>query len=169
MKAIFIEFTRPKGKFKPISRIIRLIEGTPYSHIRIRFINRVGDELVYEVSGTSVKFVGPLALEDKKVDILYSYEYNITRSEFSKMIDLCVLHADLNYGYLQLFGIHLVRVFNLRRNPLSEGRKSQVCSEIVGRFVQEILKIDVPVNLDIAGPKDIKEALDGLHSTKYVK
>lgn len=167
MRKVYIEFTRPSRWFKPFSWAIKCIEGTSYSHVRLRFQKKSGLEMVYEASGTSVKFIGPLALEDKKVDILHSYEYTITQAEFSKMIDLCVMHADLNYGYLQLLGILLVRMFNLKKNPLSQGRKSQVCSEIVGRFVQEILKIDIPVNLDIAGPKDIKDALDGsVHNTK---
>ena len=56
--------------------------------------------------------------------------------------------------------ILLVHVFGLGKNPLSEGRKSQVCSEIVGVFLQEILGFGKHINLDTAGPKDIKEVLD---------
>ena len=160
MRTIYIEFTRSTSwKTAWFSWLIRMVEGTPYSHVRLRFKKRSGLEMVYEASGTSVKFIGPLALAEKPTKVLHSFEYTITQNEFSKMIDLCVYNADLDYGYTQLLGILLVRVFGLSKNPLSQGRKSQVCSEIVGRFLQEILGIGHNLDLDVAGPKDIFETL----------
>ena len=160
MREVSIEFTRPSSWFKPLSWAIRLIEGTPYSHVRLRFKKQNGIEMVYEASGTSVKFIGELSLQELKIDILHSYSIGLTNEQFSKMIDICVIHANLDYGKLQLLGILLVRIFGLKKNPLSRGRKSQVCSEIVGKFLQEILDIGHDLNLDIAGPKAIQDVLE---------
>ena len=160
MRKVHIDFTKSTSwKTAWFSWLIRAVEGTPYSHVRLRFKTRSGLETVYEASGTSVKFIGPLALSEKPVKILDSFEYEITQEEFSKMIDLCVYTADLDYGYTQLFGILLVRLFGLKKNPLSQGRKSQVCSEIVGRFIQEILGFGYELDLDVSGPRDIHKTL----------
>ena len=73
-KLVFIEFTRPKSWLNPLSWLIRLVECTPYSHVRLSWINSVGVPVVYEASGTSVKFLGPLALVDNPVIITHAYK-----------------------------------------------------------------------------------------------
>jgi len=160
MREVYIEFTRPKKTFKPLSWAIRAIEGTEYSHVRLRFTKKSGINMVYEASGVDVNFRGPLALEEKPTEVVHSYKLDITPEQFSKMVDLCVYHAAVNYGYIQLVGILLVRVLGLVKNPLSQGRKSQVCSEVVGRFLQEILNIGHDLNLDTAGPREIQRVIE---------
>ena len=68
---------------------------------------------------------------------------------------MCMKYAGLKYGKKQILGIALVSVFNLKKNPFADGMRSQVCSELVGRFLEEVLKIDTKFDLDIAGPKEI--------------
>ena len=69
-------------------------------------------------------------------------------------------NAGVSYGFKQLVGIALVKLFRLKTNPLSEGRKSQVCSEIVGRFLRMHSNVADKLNLDIASPRDIQLVLD---------
>jgi hypothetical protein len=157
---INIEFTRPKKlQHQVLSRLIRLVEGTKYSHVRLHWINSVGADIVYEAGGTSVKFKGKLAQIAKPVEIIDSYQVEINKDRYKKLVKLCMENAGIEYGFLQLVGILLVRIFNLKYNPLSRGRSSQVCSEIVGVFLQDILGIGKELNLDIAGPKDIQKVL----------
>lgn len=151
---VYIEFTRPL-KCKPLSYLIRMIEGTKYSHVRLRL-----NDIVYEASGTSVHFKGKLAQNYLPTEILHSYKFDLSQQEYAKLLKLCMDNAGIEYGYKQLIGILLVRMFKLKKNPFSDGRKSQVCSEIVGRFLKEILQIGNKLDLDIAGPKAIKEVLD---------
>ncbi len=160
---IYIEFTRPKGKALPLlSYIIRAVENTKYSHVRLRWTNSMGVEIVYEASGTNVKFLGPLAQEDVKVNVIHSYPIELDKKQYKELVKLCLENAGISYGYEQLIGIALVKLFNLKRNPFARGRKSQVCSEIVGRFLQEIVNVGHELDLDIAGPKDIQYILDNL-------
>jgi len=159
MRTVYIEFTAPK-KCNPFSCAIKAVEGTEYSHVRLRWVNGWGAEMVYEASGTSVKFIGPIALQDLHVEILHSYRFDLSDEHYRKLLQLCIENAGVNYGYLQILGILLVRIFDLQKNPLSSGRKSQVCSEIVGRFLQEVLGIGYQLNLDTAGPKAIQSVLE---------
>jgi hypothetical protein len=161
---IYIEFTRPKSLLKPFSWAIRAIENTKYSHVRIRWINSVGVDIVYEAAGDRVRFLGPLAQEDNKVDVIKSYCLELSRDEYRGLVKVCMENAGVQYGMLQIFGILLVRVFNLKKNPLSQGRKSQVCSEVVGRMLQEVLDIGHELDLDTAGPRDIQLYLERINN-----
>ena len=51
--------------------------------------------------------------------------------------------------------------FNLKKNPFSDGVKTQVCSEIVGRFLQDVLGWGKDLDLDLVGPKEIRESILG--------
>ena len=139
--------------------MVRTVDQTPYSHVRLRWTNSVGVDIVYEASGTTVKFLGPLAQERLPVVITHSYTFDISKEKYRELVKLCMENAGVSYGFKQILGIGLVKLFNLKKNPLSEGRKSQVCSEVVGRFLQEILNIGHELDLDVASPKDIQEAL----------
>lgn len=168
MKDVYIEFTRPKSKPLPLfSWAIRLVENTEYSHVRLRWETSWGTQAVYEASGTSVKFLGDLAIQQNPATLLHSFKVTLDDIQYRRLLKLCMDNAGLDYGYLQILGMLLVKLFFLKRNPLSRGRKSQVCSEIVGRFLQEILKIGNNLELDIAGPKDIYSVLE--ENTNIVK
>ena len=156
---VYIEFTRPKN-FNLFSLLVRLIEMTKYSHVRLRF-----NDIVYEASGTSVHFKGKLAQEYRQSEIIDSYKLDLAEHEYVKLMKLCMENAGIDYGFKQLIGIALVKLFKLKKNPFSDGRKSQVCSEIVGRFLKEILNIGHSLDLDVASPKDINKIL----GEKYVR
>jgi len=161
MREIYIEFTRPKNKLFPFfSWAIRAVEGTSYSHVRLYWTTSWKTGTVYEASGTTVKFKGDLAIKESPVDIMHSYKVELNDIQYRQLLKLCMDNAGVNYGYKQIFGILLVKVFGLKKNPLSQGRKSQVCSEVVGRFLQEILNVGHSLNLDTAGPKDIQLTLE---------
>ena len=154
MTDLFIEFTRPSGA-KPISWAIRMIQGTPYSHVRFRWINSMGVEIIYEASGSRVKFIGPLAASSMKVDTVASVGYTLDRTQYRKLVEVCMTYAGVTYGTLQLIGIGLAQLFHLKKNPLSRGTKQQVCSELVGRVMEEVLGQKIPLDWDMAGPKEI--------------
>lgn len=167
MRTVYIEFTRPKTN-KPLSCAIMAVEGTKYSHVRLRWKTSWGAETVYEASGVSVKFVGPVAMQERPVEVIHSYALQLSDEQYKALLRLCIEYSGLSYGTLQLVGILLVRVFGLVKNPLSRGRKSQVCSEIVGVFLQDILGIGRQLNLDIAGPRDIQKVLEDTLSSNVV-
>lgn len=156
MTELFMEFTRPSG-CKPISWAIRAIQGTPYSHVRFRWINSMGVEIIYEASGSNVKFIGPLAASSMKVDTVASVRFTLDRPQYRELVRVCMTYAGVTYGKLQLIGIGLAQLFNLNRNPLSRGTRQQVCSELAGRVMEEVLGQKIPLDWDMAGPKEIHD------------
>lgn len=169
-RTLRIEFTQPIGKRFPIlSYGIRAIQQTEYSHVRLRWTNSTGKDIIYEASGNHVKFVGTLAQKDHKVKIIKYYELDLDTTHYRGLIDLCMEYAGVEYGKLQIVGILLATIFKLDRNPLANGKYSQVCSELVGRFLEEVMGYNLDINLDIAGPKQIDEFLFRKHLEGLVR
>ena len=159
-----IEFTRPSKGFAPLSRAIRFIEGTPYSHVRLKWETGQGDDIVYEASGISIKFLGEKAQKARPVDVICSYSIDLSKDEYKALLYLCLSNAGLDYGFGQLIGILLHKLFSTNVNILSKGSNAQVCSEVVGRFLQDVIGIGREMDLDLVGPKDIQYMLEK-HST----
>lgn len=161
MYSVRIEFTSPKKWFKPFALAVQLFEQTPYSHVRLVWQLPSGQEVIYEASGSQVKLIGENARKYYPVKVLKSFEVPITLDEYLKLNRL-LRFSGIKYGSLQILGIALARIFKLKKNPFSDGRRSQVCSELVGVFLEEVLDIDVPEELDLVGPKGIYDLLEKL-------
>ena len=115
--------------------------------------------IIYEASGSGLKFIGPKARGHWPVTICSTYDFNLTLDQYREMVKLCMTYASVDYGKKQILGVALVHIFGLKRNPFSDGLKSQVCSEIVGTFLQNIVGLKIEVDLDIAGPREIEQAI----------
>lgn len=158
-RKIFIEFTKPAKGFCPFSWLIRKIQGTPYSHVRLRWFSRSGIELIYEASGSQVKLIGEKAQDLHKVKVTCSYEVSVSSEEYRNLIKL-FRFASVSYGINQVFGIGAVALLGLKKNPFAKGRGSQVCSELVGLFMDEVKGWEIKYDLDMAGPLEIDLALE---------
>lgn len=161
---IKIEFTEPVGHWFPIySWLIKKVQGTRYSHVRMSWYGSVDrKKIIYEASGSQVHFKGTLSQKILKANVVKSYSIRLSKDQYRKMIALCMEYAGVSYGSAQAIGIAMVHLFGLKLNPLSQGRSSQVCSELVGRFLVEVLELDLEINLDIAGPLEIDSELKRL-------
>jgi len=157
---LIIGFSKPKNKIFPIfSWLIRLVDCTPYSHVYVRWHSRGANaDIAYEAGGTSIHFLCKEVFE-KKITPIKEYEIEITRETYMKLLHFCMTNAAKDYGTLQIFGIALQRLFKLNKNPLSKGRSAQVCSELVGSMLEDVIGEDIPIDLDIAGPKHIDDYL----------
>lgn len=158
-----VEFTRPKRKFLPLfSWLVRLVERTPYSHVRITWTSSSGEPLIYEASGASVRLIGRYASKSHEVEVLESYTFNLDATQYKRLIGL-FRFAGVRYGTLQIIGIALARWLKLSKNPLSKGSKQQVCSELVAYFLSDVLGLPMrEADYDLVGPRAIKEKLDEL-------
>lgn len=104
-------------------------------------------------------FVGTMAQKERPVEIIKHYEIDIDSPQYRQLIDICMKYAGVDYGIWQVLGIALTNMFGLKKNPLSVGDYSQVCSELVGIFLRDVMGFDIDFDLDTAGPKEIDEFL----------
>lgn len=158
---IYIDFTRPgpNAPWSPLAPVIRAVERTEYSHVLLRWTSPIsGTECIYEASLAGVGFRGPISARGR-YEVVRRYRFAITYAEYRLLLRFCQMQAGIQYGTRQLLGILLARVFGLSRNPLARGTSSQVCSEMVGYFIETVLGYDIPVDLDLAGPREIDEFL----------
>lgn len=156
---VYVEFTSPKKWFQPFAWAIRLFERTKYSHVRLRWTSTTGEELIYEASGSSVKLIGQKAQPLFPVNVVYSYKFTLNRLQYRELIRL-FRFASVQYGVLQILGIAVARWLRLEKNPFSTGRHEQVCSELIAIFLKEVLGAPIKDELDLVGPRGIKEFLD---------
>jgi hypothetical protein len=156
---VYMEFTAPDKWFQPFAWLIRLFERTRYSHVRLRWTSTTGEELIYEASGSSVKLIGQKAQPLYPVKVVHSYEFTLNRLQYRKLIRL-FRFASVQYAALQVLGIAAARWFRLKKNPFSAGRYEQVCSELAALFLKEVLGAPLSEELDLVGPRGIKEFLD---------
>lgn len=159
-RLVIIEFTRSRKKLPLFSWLIQLVQRTKYSHVRIKWKAMREITVIYEASGSSLKFIGPMADEENPVEVVSSYKFNFSLEQYREMVKLCMKYANIEYGKKQIFGIGLVRAFGLKKNPFADGKKSQVCSEVIGTILEDILGWNTGLDLDIAGPREIQETIE---------
>lgn len=152
---VYIVFSRPRKRFAWFSWLIRAVEGTKYSHVSLAWVvPNASVKIVVEAGGQKVRFFN-YDLWSARNETVHELPMFVTKKEFAALQRWALTLVGTDYGVLQLLGIGLVRLFGLRKNPFANGRKSQVCAELVGQFLQDIIKWDITIDLEIAGPKDI--------------
>lgn len=154
---LIVGFSKSKG-FKPFSWLIRLFEGTKYSHNYLKISNNYFlDFDIYQASKNMVNHV-----VEK-----HFLEENAVVAEFSIPVDLEQKKAILNYARhklgrpystLTIAGIFLSK-FGIHINSLFKGEQSYICSELVARALKDsgLLPTDIYLDIDKATPKQMYE------------
>lgn len=151
---IFIGFSKPKSRWAPLSRLIQIVEGTKYSHVYLRWISKSSAECFFHATETRVQFWGGDIARDR-LSIVTEFYVDISVDDYRKLIAFSHKNAGREYGTGQIFGMAIQRLFKLKVNPLASGRRSWVCSEAVGYFIEDILGYDLKGDLEVEGPKYI--------------
>lgn len=157
MRTITIGFSKPKKIWFPIaSWLIRLYQNTEYSHTYISFdsptFNR---EIVYEAVGAGVRFVGAAYWKEHATTVK-TFTIEVKECNYITIMQYCIDHAGLDYGFLQNIGIYISNLFNLKSNIFKKGKN---CSEVLAEILHiEGYKFDK--EYDLIMPIDIYKALE---------
>jgi hypothetical protein len=158
MTQLIIGFSKPKSKWAFGAKSIMWFEGTPYSHVYLKWHSTKYDrDLFYEAKGNGVNFTSPIHFKEA-VQIVEEYSLEISDEANIKVMQYAIDNARAKYGYWQLLGIVLVKVGRKLgltfKNPLTSGT---ICSELAGIILEHCLDLEVPDDLEMAGPKDIND------------
>lgn len=164
MEKLIIGFSRSKKKFAIFSWLIRLVDGTKYSHVYIKwYSNKLQREIIYQASGTMVNFVGTSVFLEKN-EIIKEYELEISDETSLKVKQFAMDKAGIKYGLKQVLGIGYVKLMYIFgknvRNPFDDGSHTYVCSELVGEILKEKLNFGMDIDLQTITPKDIDELME---------
>ncbi len=152
MQQLKIQFTRPAGKYKLLSWLIRKILDTSYSHVLARWQGARGKvDIVWEAAGSYIRFLGPIA-HANKYNVIHEYVVELDKAEYVRLIEYTHRYAHVDYGKWQLLGMLLARLLRLKKNPISQGEAEQVCSEAVYGLLNYVKGWESDLNFDVYGP-----------------
>lgn len=158
MRQIWVGFSKPKNRAFPIySWLIRAIEGTPFSHVYVWHDTKYNIPIIYQASGHAVNFMsGPLFKE--KNEVVHEFPFAISELAFDGYMKFALANVGRPYSFWQALGIWAMRLFDLRKNPFSNGRADYICSELVAVILDELMNFKLEGGyFDRATPKDIFE------------
>lgn len=170
MPSISIGFSRPRT-WKPFAWIIMKGYGTDYSHVYIKFRSEKYDrQMIYQASASMVNFMGESVFY-KNSQVVESYEVEISDAARSAMILFAIDNAGKPYSMKNVLGLAAVRVaeiFGFKiKNPLSDGRETFVCSELVWDLLVEAGLIP-PSSSDEVTPKQVRDLMASLPKSRLL-
>lgn len=136
-----------------LSKLIKWFTKSQWTHVMLILDDTVdGDSIIIEASalhGICLNLLSKYANRKLEIykDIQDIWDINAIKSYIGQ-----------NYGYLQLLGIGLVKIFKLKHNPFG---KSEVCSELVLHWLLTTPYSSEFKDLDpnIVSPEDIYRIL----------
>jgi hypothetical protein len=159
--SVYIGFSCRKS-WNPISWLIRICQGAPYSHVYVRFPSEsLQRDLIYEASEFSVHFKNDIML-NKKSKIIKEYKLEVSDSAKIHALQFAIDNLGKPYGWLELFGftwICLCKHLGFKvKNPLGDKSRAYICSELVVDILEE-LGYEFEEDSDSISPKDIDQFL----------
>jgi hypothetical protein len=154
MEKIYIGFSRNNNSV--LSKTIRLIEGSEYSHVYIRKESKYG-EYIYQASGLQVNFMN-IDIFKAHNTIVEEYEFELPDEKKEKLIAFFVKYCGTSYGTKSLFKMLAVLAcqrVGVKLHLKGDGTETFVCSELGAFFCEEILGIDIPEDIDFVTPKSL--------------
>lgn len=147
MKVVSIGFSRPK-KWKPVAWLIMKIGGTPYSHTYVTWKDEEIDRRkVFEAVGSGIRIIGNIRFK-KKAHVVAIFSYEVPDKVITWLEQYSHDQAGKPYGYKHLLGLTLMKIGRFlgfkTRNPLKDGKYSQICLESGAYVVEEGVGVDLP-------------------------
>lgn len=157
-----------------IAATIRAVEGTEYSHVYTRYYSPgLERHMIYHSNIDNVNFTNAEHFLGHS-KIIHEYAFKVTVDQRKRVIQKCIDRLSIRYGKMQLVGMGLVRlIFNWTgkriKNPLRDGEKTQVCSELAGHV---LIELGYPVDLttlEVEGPRWLNGKIEGLRKLGHCR
>jgi hydrogenase maturation protein HypF len=98
-------------------------------------------------------------------NVLESYKFSIEEKEieisddvYNFILQYSIDQLGIKYSIKQAVGIFVAKVFRLKKNPFHND--GQVCSELIGHILKEVLGYKIERDMELITPKEIYELLD---------
>jgi len=158
-----VGFSKRKS-FNIVSKLIRLVEGTEYSHTFITWKSRAIDRRkVFEAVGSGNRSISNHVFKEKSI-ITHIFKLKVDKEAIKKVEQYVHDQAGRPYGYKHILGLAWMRGMNMINrilgikhrygNPIKDGKYSQICVE-AGAYVVELAKdIDMPGDIENYGLRE---------------
>jgi hypothetical protein len=126
--------------------------------VRFTWINSTQTPIIYEASGISVKFKGPIAAKEKPVTIVHNFTFELTREQYRALIHKCMTYAGVQYSFKQVINIGFANL-GIKWKPFKQDSEhAQVCSELGVRILNS-LGYKINLDPDMSGPRELYNEL----------
>lgn len=167
MNKITIGFSRPK-KWKPLAQLIKLIEGTSYSHVFVTWkCTNIDRRKVFEAVGSGIRILSNVNFK-KHAEVVELYHFYVDDETLFKIEQQAHDMTGKPYGYKAIIGLGIMRLFNFfnrlfrlkgkQHNPFKDGDYSQVCVEAGGMVLSKI--IELPHNFEDFGLQEFHDLVE---------
>jgi hypothetical protein len=162
MSRLYIGFSKAKSKYAVVSKIIQKVQNTPFSHVYIRLqSDSLERTFIYQASGSKVNFENMDSFNSHST-VVNEFEIEASDEVYKKVMQFAIDTVGKPYSLKQLIGmavLTVLRKFNkTAKNPYRDRKDAFICSEI-GAYVLEQSGIEVNLDKDSIGPKEIFEIL----------
>ena len=154
MRKLKVQFTCPTES-KVFSQVIKLVQGTDFSHVRFFWVNSVGVPIVYEAGGSSVRFMGPIAQSHHPVRVVKEFSLDVSKEQYRSLVKICMTYAGIEYGRLQILKILYRLITNSSKG--GDGEDTMVCSELSSRILHALGHLKENTDFDQITPKELYE------------
>lgn len=162
MKKLRIGFSKPKDKLLPVfSWAIRLYEGTPYSHVYIRWQTKWNTWLCYHAASLMIHFLGESSFA-RHLTIVEEFEFEVSEEKFDKLMAFCTKYVGEDYALKDVF---MIPLNDLGVKYSTDGANKQYCAELVMRAFGELEGKELTRDVDRVKLKYVYEFVKG----KYEK
>lgn len=168
-RCIIIGFSNPKMKYPLVSWLIKWFEKTPFSHTYVRFWwNEFQMDTIYHSSAYNIHFMNAEFFEAKHQPY-EEYIIQVSEPKFAEIIRYSLKNAGRPYAWVELVGAGIARIFGWKNNPFADGVKTQMCTEIVGRILEEKLGYSIPGDINNLGLSQVWAMMKELEAKGLVK
>lgn len=135
MKNFRVGFSKPRHTFFPIfSWAIRIFEGTPYSHVYLRWRTKWGTWICYQASGTALNFMGEKAFI-YGLDVIEEFDLTCDDAAWEEVMEYCTRLSGTGYGLKGAVGMAVSYLLGKDKNIFGDGEKTQYCVELIARLL----------------------------------
>lgn len=144
----FIGFSVSLHRFPIVGKLIQLLQKNKFSHCFFAvYVRSVGKWFAIDATAYGVK-IHELSNFQKHHRLVKKYPIHLTEEQKKAALLLAINHSYVQYSKLEILGNLIQMMFNLKRNPLGQGKNYTRCNELCGEILRDIAHLKIPKNLD---------------------
>lgn len=158
---LYVGFSKPTSPLKVGSWLIRLWQGTTYSHTFLVFERTPHTpHMIVQASQQTVNMVArPWFFKSNQMVSMFQVE--VSDQTYRDLWRRSISTLGAPYSALENLGIVIAKVLGMDENPLSEGPLAYKCSELVYRSLKQE-GLAIPVKGKHPDLLDVRDIHDGL-------
>ena len=117
--------------------LIRFCTGQKITHCyqRLPYEGNSQLSIVFHAAAFNVHYLNYHLFQTYQKEIISEWEITVSEAEFAAAQEIRYEEAGKPYGWTQILGYLWVLVGKKHKNPLSDGKKTHVCVELIARIL----------------------------------